>query len=105
MVGNIIISTMLEQLNKVYFWDIDTKKLDESTSQMLIIERIVNFGNLTELQLIRNHYGDDKIINSICSFKYLDSKTLNFLSLIFNIPKSRFKCYTEKPLKNQYWSY
>jgi hypothetical protein len=42
-------STFLEQLNKVYFWDIDLLKINENESRRLIIERILNYGNLKEI--------------------------------------------------------
>ena len=98
-------SALLEQLNKVYFWDIDPDNLDEIASKNLIIERVMNYGNLREIQLVKKHYGDKEIIETVCRFRYIDAKTLHFLSLFFNIPKNRFKCYSEKPLINQHWSY
>ena len=45
-------SALLEQLNKVYFWDIDPDNLDEIASKNLIIERVMNYGNLREIQLV-----------------------------------------------------
>jgi len=38
-------STLLEQLNKTYFWDIDPGHLDELKSKKIIIERVMNFGD------------------------------------------------------------
>ena len=95
---------LLKQLNKVYFWDVDSEKLDEVRSKKLIIERVLNFGNTHEIQLLIRHYGESEIIKTICNFNYIDRKTLNFLSLLFNIPKTRFKCYTENPLNDQPWN-
>lgn len=96
---------LLEQLNKSYFWDIDPEYLDEVKSAKLIIERVMNFGNLHEIQLLKNYYGEKEIKHTLCHLNYIDPKTLNFASLLFNIPKSNFKCYTRKQLTDQHWNY
>ena len=96
---------LLEQLNKVYFWDTDFNKLEEYQSKRLIIERIMNYGNLHEIQLIKAFYGVEEIISTLCNLNYIDPKTLNFISLMFHIPKTKFKCYIRKQLTNQPWSY
>lgn len=97
--------TFLKQLNKTYFWDIDPGNLDEIKSSRLIIERVMNYGNLNEIQLIKNHYGEKEIKKTVCNLNYIDPKTLNFISILFNIPKNKFKCYTREQLMNQHWSY
>ncbi len=98
-------TTFLHNVNTAYFWDIDISTLDEIKSKRLIIERVVNLGNLDEIKLVVNYYGKKELINTICKLNYLDSKTLNFLSLIFNVPKSNFKCFTRKQLKPQHWNF
>lgn len=98
-------AALLEQINKVYFWDTDFNHLDEYQSKRLIIERIMNFGNLHEIQLIKEFYGIKEIKKTLCNLNYMDPKTLNFVSLLFHIPKSKFKCYIRKQLSDQPWSY
>ena len=95
----------LSQLSKVYFWDVDFHKLDKSKSMRLIIERVINLGNLSDLRLIRKIYTEDEIRQTICNLNYLDPKTLNFASLLFNIPKTSFKCYTKKQSVPTPWNY
>jgi len=96
---------ILEQLNKTYFWDVDLQRLDEIKSKRLIIERVMNFGTLQEIKLIKRYYEKKEVIKIICDLNYIDPKTLNFFSLLFNIPKSNFKCYTRKQLNHQHWTY
>jgi hypothetical protein len=95
----------ITQLNKAYFWDVDFENLERSKSKRLIIERVINFGNLNDIQLIRKIYTEDEIRETLCNLKYIDSKTLNFASLLFNIPKTRFKCYSKKQLVPTPWNY
>ena len=98
-------STLIQHINKIYFWDIDLKKLDENNSKRLIIERVINFGKLHEIQLLKEHYGIGTVKKTLCNLNYIDPKTLNFISLFFNIPKTKFKCYIRKQLNNQPWNY
>ena len=98
-------TTFLHNINNAYFWDIDIKTLDEVKSKRLIIERVVNLGNLDELKLLISHYGKKEVIKTICKLNYIDSKTLNFFSLVFNVPKNDFKCFTRKQLKVQHWNF
>lgn len=98
-------AALLEKINKVYFWDTDFSKLDEIQSKRIIIERVINYGNLHEIEHIKSFYGIKEIISILCNLNYIDPKTLNFISLMFRIPKSRFKCYTRKQLTHQPWSY
>ena len=98
-------STFLKQINQAYFWDIHLDNFDESKTKRLIIERIINFGNFQEIKQLIDHYGKDEVTKTICNLNYLDPKTLNFFSLIFNIPQTKFKCYTRKQSINQHWIY
>lgn len=95
----------LENLNKVYFWDIEFNTLDKKNSARLIIERIINLGNLDDIHLIKGIYSIDEIKSTLCNLKYMDPKTLNFASKLFNIPKTRFKCYTKKQPVLIHWNY
>ena len=95
----------LAQLNKVYFWDVDFSNLEKSKSMRLIIERVINLGNLSDILLIKKIYTEDEIKQTLCNLDYLDPKTLNFASLLFNIPKTRFKCYIKKRSVPTPWNY
>ena len=98
-------AALLEQLNKAYFWDVDVTQIDEEKSKRLIIERVINYGNLHEIKLIKEFYGIKEMKSTLCNLNYIDSKTLNFISLLLQVPKRKFKCYTRKQLTVQPWSY
>ena len=98
-------SDLLQHINKAYFWDVDFSKLDTEKSYRLIIERVMLYGNLHEIDVLKNHYGTQRIEATLCGLNFIDPKNLNFFSLLFDIPKSHFKCYTRKQLTNQPWSY
>lgn len=97
--------TLLSQLNEACFWDVDITKLDEQKSKRLIIERIIQFGNLNEIRLIKQFYGVETVISTLCQLNYIDPKTLNFVSLLFQTPKTKFRCYTRAQSMSQHWNY
>lgn len=84
---------VLKKLDSAYFWDVDLSKLNAEKSKRLIIERVINLGNLDEIKYIREYWGDREITEIICNLNFLDPKTLNFASLLFDVPKEKFKCY------------
>ena len=96
---------LLDKLRKTYFWDIDPELLDEKKSRRIIIERVMNLGDLKEIQLVLNYYGKEEVKRTICNLNFIDPKTLNFLTLLFNVQKTDFKCYTRKPLTGKHWNY
>jgi hypothetical protein len=69
----------LEQQNKAYFLDIDPDRLDEIKSRKLIIERVMNYGNLDEIKLVKRYYWDKEIRKIVRNLNYFDPKTLNFI--------------------------
>ncbi|MBC8321349.1 MAG: hypothetical protein H8E34_11550 [Bacteroidetes bacterium] len=95
----------LKKINPTYFWDIDLDKIEDQKSKRLIIERILNLGNLQEIKQMISHYGKEEVIETMCNLNHLDPKTLNFFSLVFGISKTKFKCYTRKQSINQHWIY
>jgi len=98
-------SEFLDKINKTYFWDIDPASLDEVKSKRIIIERVMNYGNLLEIKLFKEFYGVDELTKTLCNLNYIDPKTLNFVSLLFHIPKTKFKCYSRNQLIRQPWNY
>ncbi|MDP1621413.1 MAG: hypothetical protein Q8M08_03650 [Bacteroidales bacterium] len=94
---------LLQQLNPTYFWDVDKATLDEQRSKRLIIERVFSLGSLHEIKLINDFYGRKTIVTVLKTLAYLDPKTLNFISVIYGIPKSRFKCYKRRQSTPEFW--
>jgi len=89
------------KLQATLFWDTNPEKLDFEKHKDFIIVRVLMRGDTDDFLEIQNFYGTKTMIQAAKNAKYLDKKTLNFLSLIFDIPKKEFRC-TKKPfLKTQ----
>jgi len=95
-------SNILSKLSKYLFWDCNIDMLDPNIDKNLILERVFSRGTENDEKEIFRYYGRDIIKNSILGIKYLDKKTLNYLSIVFNIPREEFGCYKQSLLKNPF---
>jgi len=95
---------LVNSLKEIYFWDIDKSNPATGISDRLIIERVFSLGDLKDIKLILDHYGEKKTVEILTSLNYLDPKTLNFVSKLFKKPKKSFKCYIRKLSMPQLWS-
>ena len=75
------------------FWDMDYTKIDLNEGKNFIISRVIQNGNYEDVKTLFAYYGWDVIKKEVVTVKYLDRKTLNMMSLIFDISKSEFRCF------------
>ena len=95
-------NNFIENLSKYLFWDYNTSKLDPIIDKMLILERVFTMGTENDEKEIFNYYGINTIKDTILDIKYIDKKTLNYLSITLNIPKESFKCYKKSLLESPF---
>ena len=86
------------ELSRVIFWDTDYTQINWDAKARYVIARVVMYGTLEDWQKIKAYYGMDRIRAEMVQERYLDNKTLSFLSCIFDIPKEQFRCYSERRL-------
>jgi hypothetical protein len=84
---------ILSKLSTYLFWDYNTKNLDPNIDRNLILERVFTRGTEKDEKEVFDYYGNNVIRDTVLNIKYFDKKTLNYLSIIFNISKEKFKCY------------
>lgn len=98
------LSDISKELENQYFWDVDVSDLEPEASRRLIIERIFTLGNVRDIRAIIAYYGRNGVVEELCKLNYLDPKTLNFVSKLFNKPKKEFRCYIPDQSIPQHWS-
>ena len=96
---------MMNRFTSSLFWDTDIKTLSEKEHAGYIIQRVCMLGNWNDWQLLKEHYGIEKISKELLQVRYLDQKTLNYFSLIFNVPKEKFRCYSFQQSAHKHWNY
>lgn len=85
------------KLSSYLFWDCHRDRVDPDADKKLILERVFTRGTEDDERLVYRYYGKEEIKRTVVEIKYLDIKVLNYLSVMLNIPREKFKCY-EKSL-------
>jgi len=85
-------ANILQRLSKPLFWDYDASRLDPDADIRLILERVFTRGTEADEREVFGCYGRERIRQAVTEIKYLDKKSLNYLSVILDIPKENFKC-------------
>ena len=80
------------KLNISLFWDVDTNDLDIDTHSRFIIERVITRGDIDDWTMLLNLYGKERIRNEVVTIRSLDPKTLNYLSVYFDVDMKQFRC-------------
>ena len=92
-------------LTRAIFWDTNYDQIDWEAKARYVIERVVNYGTLSDWHAIREHYGMDRIKEAVIQSRDLHPKSLCLMSLIFDIPKEQFRCYTQIQSNREHWTY
>lgn len=95
----------INDLSKHLFWDVDSSMLSFENSKEQIIYKVVEFGLIKDWNIIKEVYSLETIKAVSLEFRNLDVVTLSFLSTLFNINKSEFRCYKLKQSNLNYWNY
>jgi hypothetical protein len=84
------------QFSRRCFWDMDSGKLDYEDAKNYIITRVVSYGSSDDELQMFDYYGWAVVKEEVVKIRYLNKKVLNYLSIIFNIPKEKFRCYSNQ---------
>jgi hypothetical protein len=93
---------ILAKLSKHLFWDYNIGTLDPNIDRNLILERVFSRGTENDEKEVFGYYGKNIIKETVLDVKYLDKKTLNYLSIVFDISKENFRCYKKTLLESPY---
>ncbi len=94
------------KLTKTLFWDIDLKQIDWQKHHDFVIGRVLLYGDENDFVKIKKMYGLPAIKKAVIKTKNFDKKSLNFWSVIFNIPKNKFLCFQtrSRTKQNPFWN-
>jgi len=84
--------------SKRCFWEQDYTKLDFNEGKRYIIARVVSFGSQDDHVELFNYYGWNTIKEEVLQIRYLNSKILNFLSILFEVDITKFRAYNNRSL-------
>jgi len=95
----------INDFSKHLFWDVDLNEFELNKYQSFFIQRVLEYGNMKDWQLIKKLYGMEAIKNAALNARSLDAVTLSFVSTLFNkIDKTQFGCYKHRQLFQNLWN-
>jgi hypothetical protein len=86
------------------FWDVDLVGFELNKYQSFFIQRVLEYGKIKDWELIKQLYGMEAIKIAALNARSLDAVTLSFVSTIFNIDKTEFRCYKHRQLFPNLWN-
>ena len=94
----------INDFSKHLFWDVDLDGFDFEKHKVHLVQKVIEFGRITDWNLLKAVYGLDQIKEISLNIRSLDAVSLSFLALIFKIDKTEFRCYKHRQLFPNYWN-
>lgn len=94
----------IEDFSKHLFWDIDLNGFDLEKHKSQLIHKVLEYGLMKDWELLKKLYGLNTIKEVSLRLRSLDAVTLSYLSAIFDIDKTEFRCYKHKQLLPNSWN-
>ena len=98
-------SSLITSLSPHIFWDVDVQSIDVEKNGVFVLQRVLQYGVLKDWLLLKSIMGVDNIKVFAVQLPTLDDVSISFLSNLYKIDKSEFKCYKNKQSNQNYWSY
>jgi hypothetical protein len=98
-------SSLITSLSPHIFWDVDVQSVDVEKNGVFVLQRVLQYGILKDWLLLKSIMGVDNIKALAVQLPTLDDVSISFLSNLYKIDKSEFKCYKNKQSNQNYWSY
>ena len=88
---------VLPQSFKDLFWDVDFSSLNLNKNKDFIIERVLDYGDISHFRKIKEIYSLDDIKNVLKKSKTISYKSANFYALILGVSREEVLCL-KRPL-------
>ncbi len=98
-------SSLITSLSPHIFWDVDVQSVDVEKNGVFVLQRVLQYGILKDWLLLKSIMGAENIKALAVQLPTLDDVSISFLSNLYKIDKSEFKCYKNKQSNQNYWSY
>lgn len=86
-------SYRLQDINPSIFWDMELGSLDYERNAPLIIQRVLEYGDMKDWYAIKKHYGLERIVSISQGFRTLDPVAVAWLCCLSNAKQEDFRCY------------
>ena len=96
---------LLAGLSSYLFWDVDRNSVDAEENASYIIQRVLEYGQLSDWRLVSEYYGMEKIVSKATALPSLEPKAMSFICCLAGIPETQFRCYTTKQSLPRHWNF
>ena len=86
------------------FWDVDLDGFDFDKHKTHLINKVLEYGMIKDWNLLKEVYGLETIKEVLLNLRSLDAVTLSYLSALFKIDKTEFRCYKHRQLYPNLWN-
>lgn len=96
------------EISPTLFWDYDLKNFNwyNQENKIIVVQRVIERGKKQDIYAtIRKYGGLDSFIEILKKVPHFNDIDLNYVSKAFNIPLNDLKCYTNKQLRKQLFSF
>lgn len=94
----------INNFSKHLFWDVDLNGFDFEKHKVHLIHKVLEYGLIKDCNLLKALYGLEIIKEVSLNLRTLDAVTLSYLSTIFKIDKTEFRCYKHRQFFPTYWN-
>lgn len=84
-----------------YFWDIDPTQLRVSRHKVYVIERLLEYGDLSAVRWMEQQFSREEIIQVVRQSRTLSQRSANFWAKMLEIPAEDVRCLSA-PFRQQY---
>ena len=93
---------VMNELSQHLFWDVPKAKIDLDKNAQFMIQRVFEYGLYDDIFWLIAYFGKTKCSNTLKKAEFLKQNAFSFASNYFNIPKTDFKCYSNKQFQQLY---
>ena len=82
------------KLNSRLFWGIRFEEFDYERYANLVIERVVERGDVADIRQVRRFYGDEREKEALVSAKWRSDSSISLAKVLFGNQNEDYKCFT-----------
>lgn len=96
----------LPEFLRKYFWDVDFKKMDMSSSRVFVLRRLIEYGDKRAAAWMKRFFSRDEITEFL-SYARIDPRSGNFWAVVFDIERKKVLCIQKHYLeiRKRHWPY
>ena len=84
--------------SKYLFWETDSTKVDLECNSPYVVQRVLEYGELSDWRLLLEYYGLERIVKISKQLRSLDPKALSFLCAVSQTHEEDYRCCSQMPL-------